>query len=82
MRFSRPDIGTQRNGEGETVPLPELEPIFTELARRWESEGRLVPGRDDEEWTVLTASPHCAAEEALSTGSGPRVRPAEDEPAY
>ncbi|MCX5233524.1 hypothetical protein [Streptomyces sp. NBC_00233] len=57
MRFRRPNIGTQRKGEGETVPLPELEPIFTELAQRWESEGRLVPGREDEEWN-LTARSH------------------------
>ncbi|MFE5550020.1 hypothetical protein ACFQ71_40585 [Streptomyces sp. NPDC056534] len=58
MRFRRTNIGTQRNGQGETVPLPELEPIFTELAQRWESEGRLVPSCEDEEWTVLAARSH------------------------
>ncbi|MER6599733.1 hypothetical protein ACWDBC_08330 [Streptomyces parvus] len=45
-------VGVQRSGS-ETVPRPELEPIFTELAARWETDGRLVPGRADEEWTVL-----------------------------
>ncbi|MEU1072747.1 MULTISPECIES: hypothetical protein [unclassified Streptomyces] len=48
----RPVIGAQRSGT--TVPLPELEPIFTELVRRWERTGRLVPGRHDEEWAILT----------------------------
>lgn len=51
MRLT-PDIGVQRT-RGETVPRPELEPIFTELADRWESAGRLVPGRADEEWSTL-----------------------------
>ncbi|NEA66624.1 MULTISPECIES: hypothetical protein [unclassified Streptomyces] len=37
----------------ETVPRPELEPIFTALAGQWETDGRLVPGRADEEWTIL-----------------------------
>lgn len=40
----------------ETVLRPEpaeLEPIFSELAEQWESAGRLVPGRTDEEWTIL-----------------------------
>ncbi|OKK02417.1 hypothetical protein AMK26_22425 [Streptomyces sp. CB03234] len=32
---------------------PELESIFTALAARWESSGRAVPGRPDEEWTIL-----------------------------
>ncbi|MFK8907049.1 hypothetical protein [Streptomyces sp. YS-3] len=49
----RPVIGAQR-GAGSAAPLPELEPIFTELARRWETTGRLVPGRHDEEWAILT----------------------------
>lgn len=40
-------------GGGETVHRPGLEPIFTELAQRWESAGRLVPGRHDEEWAIL-----------------------------
>jgi hypothetical protein len=44
-------IGKHR--AGETVSRPGLEPIYTELARRWERAGRLVPGRDDEEWTIL-----------------------------
>ncbi|KUH38596.1 hypothetical protein ATE80_12005 [Streptomyces kanasensis] len=47
-----PVIGVQRSS-GETVPGPELEPIFIELARRWETDDRLVPGRADEEWTIL-----------------------------
>jgi hypothetical protein len=46
-----PVIGSQRGGE--TVPRPDPEPIYTELAQRWEREGRLVPGRDDQEWTPL-----------------------------
>ncbi|MFF8610980.1 hypothetical protein ACF06X_34305 [Streptomyces sp. NPDC015346] len=53
MRLA-PAIGVQRRGHGdETVHRPDLEPIFTELARRWESDGRLVPGQPDEEWTIL-----------------------------
>ncbi|MEV5795709.1 hypothetical protein G3I62_27955 [Streptomyces sp. SID14446] len=48
----RPVIGVQRSGS-ETIPRPELEPIFAELAARWESDGRAVPGRADEEWKVL-----------------------------
>uniref|UniRef100_UPI003F494FB8 hypothetical protein n=1 Tax=Streptomyces sp. CA-136453 TaxID=3240050 RepID=UPI003F494FB8 len=44
-------IGAQR--DGETVPRPDLEPIFTELAARWAGDGRAVPGRADEEWTIL-----------------------------
>ncbi|MFD3537014.1 hypothetical protein [Streptomyces sp. NPDC058664] len=47
-----PVIGVQRRS-GETVPRSGLEPIFSELARRWETDGRLVPGRPDKEWTVL-----------------------------
>jgi hypothetical protein len=31
----------------------ELEPIFAELAARWASDGRAVPGWPDEEWVVL-----------------------------
>ncbi|WP_371591706.1 hypothetical protein [Streptomyces virginiae] len=34
-------------------PRPELEPIFTALAALWESDGRAVPGRTNEEWAVL-----------------------------
>ncbi|MEU7297916.1 hypothetical protein AB0A76_32750 [Streptomyces exfoliatus] len=51
MRLT-PVIGVQRDGS-ETVPRPELEPIFTALARQWETDGRLVPRRPDEEWTIL-----------------------------
>ncbi|MGW0604094.1 hypothetical protein [Streptomyces sp. NPDC002640] len=51
MRLT-PHVAAQRGGS-ETVPRPELEPIFTELAARWESSGRAVPGRADEEWAVL-----------------------------
>ncbi|MFF9526918.1 hypothetical protein ACF1DV_33820 [Streptomyces achromogenes] len=51
MRLT-PVIGVQRGGS-EPVPRPELEPIFTALAARWASDGRAVPGRPDEEWTVL-----------------------------
>ncbi|MFF3691657.1 hypothetical protein [Streptomyces sp. NPDC002187] len=47
-----PAVGVQRSGS-ETIFRPELEPIFTELVRQWESDGRLVPGRPDEEWTIL-----------------------------
>ncbi|WP_158101754.1 hypothetical protein [Streptomyces pharetrae] len=47
-----PVIGAQRGGS-EAVPRPGLEPIFAELAAWWESSGRTVPGRADEEWTVL-----------------------------
>lgn len=47
-----PVIGVQREGS-ETVPHPELEPIFTELARRGDADGRLVPGRTDKEWAIL-----------------------------
>ncbi|MER0445739.1 hypothetical protein ABR738_14410 [Streptomyces sp. Edi4] len=55
MRLLRltPAIGAQRAGS-ETVPHPALEPIFTALAKQWETDGRLVPGRVDEEWTILT----------------------------
>ncbi|WP_262388186.1 hypothetical protein [Streptomyces parvus] len=51
-----PAIGAQR-GESETSPRPDLEPIFTELAARWTGDGRAVPGRPDEEWTVLARYP-------------------------
>ncbi|MGP4003525.1 hypothetical protein [Streptomyces sp. 8N706] len=51
MRLA-PVIGGQRSGS-ETVPRPELEPIFTALAEQWESAGRAVPGQADEEWTIL-----------------------------
>ncbi|MFF8610675.1 hypothetical protein ACF06X_32705 [Streptomyces sp. NPDC015346] len=51
MRLT-PVIGVQRGGS-ETVPRPELEPIFTELVARWASDGRAVPGRPHEEWTLL-----------------------------
>ncbi|MFF3728517.1 hypothetical protein ACFYYM_39905 [Streptomyces erythrochromogenes] len=37
----------------KTVPRSDLEPIFTTLVARWESDGRAVPGRADEEWAVL-----------------------------
>ncbi|WP_329625850.1 hypothetical protein OG357_38090 (plasmid) [Streptomyces sp. NBC_01255] len=47
-----PVIGVQRGSE-ERVLCSGLEPIFSELARRWETDGRLVPGRPDEEWTLL-----------------------------
>lgn len=42
MRLT-PAIGVQRS-----APRPELKPIFTELATRWESAGRSVPGRAGE----------------------------------
>ncbi|MER7600107.1 hypothetical protein [Streptomyces hydrogenans] len=48
-----PHVGVQRTSS-ETVPLTELEPIYTELAEQWQTAGRLVPGRADEEWTALT----------------------------
>lgn len=51
MRLT-PRVGAQRS-DSETVPRPELEPIFTALAARWKSDGRAVPGRADEEWAVL-----------------------------
>lgn len=51
MRLT-PVIGVQHTSS-ETVPRPELEPIFTELAARWEADGRAVPGLADEEWTIL-----------------------------
>ncbi|MFJ8828303.1 hypothetical protein ACIREE_42160 [Streptomyces sp. NPDC102467] len=51
MRLT-PVIGVQRSGS-ESIPHPGLEPIFTALAEQWESDGRLVPGRADEEWTAL-----------------------------
>ncbi|MFD3580410.1 hypothetical protein [Streptomyces sp. NPDC058644] len=51
MRLT-PAIGAQRSGS-ETVPRPELEPIFTALAHQWKSTGRSVPGQHDEEWTIL-----------------------------
>lgn len=43
----------RRPPRSEPVRRPELEPIFSELAEQWESAGRLVPGRADEEWTIL-----------------------------
>ncbi|MET7913919.1 hypothetical protein ABZU45_37600 [Streptomyces avermitilis] len=51
MRLT-PVIGAQRTSS-ETLPCPELEPIFTELAARGAFDGRAVPGRPDKEWTVL-----------------------------
>ncbi|WP_143060189.1 hypothetical protein [Streptomyces sp. TLI_105] len=48
-------IGAQRTGS-ETVRRPDLEPIFTELARQWQTAGRLVPGQPDQEWMTLTLS--------------------------
>ncbi len=48
-------IGAQRTGS-ETVPRPDLEPIFTELVRQWQTAGRLVPGQADQEWTILAHS--------------------------
>lgn len=51
MRLT-PVIGVQRGGS-DAVPRPELEPIFTELAARWASDGRAMPGPPDEEWTTL-----------------------------
>lgn len=52
MRLT-PVIGAQRGGSSETVPRPDLEPIYTALARQWGGDGRLVPGQADEEWTIL-----------------------------
>ncbi|MFD7539933.1 hypothetical protein [Streptomyces sp. NPDC059819] len=55
MRLLRlpPGITAQR-ASSETVPhSAALEPIFTALAAQWERNGRLVPGRADEEWTIL-----------------------------
>ncbi|MEU3294462.1 hypothetical protein ABZ722_19140 [Streptomyces longwoodensis] len=49
MRLT-PVIGVQRESS-ETVSRLELEPIFAELAARWASDGRAVPGWPDEEWT-------------------------------
>ncbi|MFJ7272632.1 hypothetical protein ACIQV3_39400 [Streptomyces sp. NPDC099050] len=51
MRLT-PVTGDQPHG-GETIHRHRLEPIFAELAQRWESAGHLVPGRHDEEWAVL-----------------------------
>lgn len=51
MRLT-PALGVQRSSD-ETVPRPEPEPTFIELAARWQSAGRAVPGRTDEEWTIL-----------------------------
>ncbi|MGW4689828.1 hypothetical protein ACWEPM_33740 [Streptomyces sp. NPDC004244] len=47
-----PAIGAQRGGS-ETVSRPGLEPIFTDLAARWENAGRTLPGQPDEELAVL-----------------------------
>ncbi|WP_369229338.1 hypothetical protein AB5J56_01885 [Streptomyces sp. R21] len=51
MRFT-PVIRARHRGH-EAVLRPDLEPIFTELARQWETAGRLVPGRAEEERTTL-----------------------------
>ncbi|MFD3513916.1 hypothetical protein [Streptomyces sp. NPDC058657] len=48
-----PPIGGQRSS-GETDPRADLEPIFTVLATRWETEVRAVPGQSDAEWAILT----------------------------
>ncbi|MFC8450931.1 hypothetical protein [Kitasatospora sp. NPDC057223] len=40
--------------DDETVLQPD-EPIFDELARRWDGAGRTVPGRPDGEWTTLVS---------------------------
>lgn len=42
-------IRARQRGDSTPVARPDLEPIFTELARQWEAEGRLVPGRANEE---------------------------------
>ncbi|MGW2815702.1 hypothetical protein [Streptomyces sp. NPDC001415] len=39
---------------GPARPRPGREPIFTALARQRESDSRLVLGRADEDWTILT----------------------------
>ena len=45
-----PRLGEQRTGR---VPCPEPKLIYAELAVRWASAGRAVPGRPDEKWTNL-----------------------------
>ncbi|MFE5722802.1 hypothetical protein [Streptomyces erythrochromogenes] len=47
-------IGAQRT-RAETVPRPDLEPIFTALARQWQTDVRLVPGQPDPTWASLTS---------------------------
>ncbi|RVU15907.1 hypothetical protein EOT10_38030 [Streptomyces antnestii] len=49
-----PTIGTQQRSGEEAVLRSGLEPIYTQLARQWETDGRPVPGRPDEQWTRLT----------------------------
>ncbi|MER7107146.1 hypothetical protein [Streptomyces sp. NPDC000229] len=51
---AHPGIGVQRSCS-ETVPRPDLEPISTEHARRWGTDGRLVPAQDDEQWTTRSS---------------------------
>lgn len=41
-----------RPAGGETIPRPDLEPIFTELARQWEMNHRRVVGRTRDKGTL------------------------------
>ncbi|WP_318206628.1 MULTISPECIES: hypothetical protein [unclassified Streptomyces] len=51
MRLT-PAVNVQRNAS-EAVPRRAPEPIYAELAQQWQTDGRLIPGQDDEEWTPL-----------------------------
>ncbi|MFJ7272629.1 hypothetical protein ACIQV3_39385 [Streptomyces sp. NPDC099050] len=51
MRLT-PVIGGRRGG-GETVPRPDLEPIYAALVQEWQNTGRLDPGRHEEEGATL-----------------------------
>ncbi|WP_234334981.1 hypothetical protein [Streptomyces sp. NRRL S-118] len=42
----------------ESVPHPAADPpIYRALLRHWAGSGRTVPGRRDQEWARLTATP-------------------------
>jgi hypothetical protein len=40
---------------GEAVVPSADEPIYTALAARWVTAGRVVPGRVDQEWNILVS---------------------------
>ncbi|GAA1361980.1 hypothetical protein ACFPK5_35555 [Streptomyces beijiangensis] len=41
----------------ESVPHFSATPIYQSILHRWESAGRTLPGRRDQEWSRLTAFP-------------------------
>ncbi|MBO1414404.1 hypothetical protein [Streptomyces sp. FH025] len=55
--WRRPADETILHGAGRP-PEPEPEaPIYAELARLWQAEGRMVPGLPDPAWEALAGGP-------------------------